>query len=414
MNVSEHGHGRFDVAIAGGGFAGLSLALALSQALAGQARILVVDAGDPGSADGDPRASALSAGSIHLLDVLGVWPKVRDQAQPVEAIDITDSSLSAGVRPIVLSYDNHLEDGTPATVIVSNAPVLAALAAAARSAPGVAVVEGVTAVSFVRSDAVAEIMLSNGQTARAGLIVAADGRRSRLRDDAGIGVVGRDYGQLGIVTTVEHELPHRGRATQHFLPGGPFAILPLPGHRSCVTWSEQRAEAERILRLDDAGFLAELDRRFGGRLGAVRLAGPRRAWPLSVHLARAYVADRFALLGDAAHGVHPIAGQGLNLALRDVAAIAETLAGAARVGLDIGHKSVLEEYERWRRTDSALSAVVFDALNTLFASDNSALRMVRDTGMGLVDRLPGLKRFLVAEAAGLTGEVPRLLRGMPI
>jgi 2-octaprenyl-6-methoxyphenol hydroxylase len=222
------------------------------------------------------------------------------------------------------------------------------------------------------------------------------------------------YSQTGIVTTVSHEKPHRSRAIQHFLPAGPFAILPLTGNRSCITWTEDEERASTILALDDARFLAEVEKRFDYRLGAVALAGPRASWPLDMHLARALVDDRFALVGDAAHGVHPIAGQGLNLGLRDVAALSEVVADAARLGLDIGSLAALERYERWRRLDSALSAAVFDALNRLFSSDWTVLRTARDVSLGLVERMPALKQFFVAEAAGLTGEVPKLLRGEPL
>jgi 2-octaprenyl-6-methoxyphenol hydroxylase len=219
------------------------------------------------------------------------------------------------------------------------------------------------------------------------------------------------YPQTGITTTVGLAQPHAGRATQHFLPSGPFAILPLPGDRASITWTEDRQRAHAILALDDAGFIAEVAKRFGHRLGAITLAGPRAAWQLDMHLARGLIADRFALVGDAAHGVHPIAGQGLNLGLRDVAALAEVVADAARLGLDFGSVAVLERYERWRRLDSALSAATFDALNRLFSNDWTLLRSARDFGLGLIERMPGLKRLFVAEAAGLSGDVPRLLRG---
>ena len=213
------------------------------------------------------------------------------------------------------------------------------------------------------------------------------------------------------MTNVAHERPHNGVATQHFLPAGPFAILPLPGNRSCITWTEDAEAARTILALDDGAFLAEVDRRFGGRLGGLRLAGGRRSWPLAMHLARSYTRPRFALIGDAAHGVHPIAGQGLNIALRDVAALAECVADAARAGFDPGDTTALERYERWRRFDATLSTATFDALNRLFSSDIALLRSTRELGLGIVDRLPALKRLLVTEAAGLTGELPRLLRG---
>ena len=237
---------------------------------------------------------------------------------------------------------------------------------------------------------------------------------SPLREAAGIGVVRWSYPQIGIVTTVRHEKPHQGRAVQHFLPAGPFAILPLTGNRSCITWTEDAARAREILALDDAGFLAEVEKRFGYRLGGIALAGPRASWPLDMHLARSMVADRFALVGDAAHGVHPIAGQGLNLGLRDVAALAEVVADAARLGLDIGSLTVLERYERWRRARTRRSQPPPSTPSTGCSPTTSTLlRTARDFGLGLVERMPALKQFFVAEAAGLTGDVPRLLRGEP-
>lgn len=404
---------RYDIAIVGAGPVGLALALALGQGLRGEASIAVVAAAERVDPAGDPRAVAIAGASMALLGQLGVWARIEREAEPVLGIDITDSALEAGVRPVVLSYENVLEDGRAATAIVPLARLHEALEEAVRACAGVVRLEGSLA-SAEFDDTAARLTLQDGRTVSAGLAIGADGRRSRLREAAGIGIVERDYRQLGIVTVVGHDLPHRGRAVQHFLPSGPFAILPMTGERSCITWTETAQEGRRILALDDAAFLGEVDRRFGGRLGDLTLAGGRRSWPLAMHLARAYVANRLALAGDAAHGVHPIAGQGLNLGFRDVAALAEVIADAARLGLDIGLTTTLQRYERWRRADSALSAGVFDRLQWLFANDNPALRAVRDSGMAVVDRLPALKRFLVAEAAGLTGEVPRLLRGEPL
>jgi 2-octaprenyl-6-methoxyphenol hydroxylase len=406
---------RWDVVIGGGGMAGLALACTLADALGSQAKIAVVDRAPLGSTSthSDIRASALSAGSKRLLESLGAWTTIADQAQPVLSIDITDSSLDDAFRPVLVSYDNTVDGHEPATYIVENQHVLEALIAAARARPVITLLGGLPVESIQRDEHAVKAALSDGSTLPAALLVAADGRASRLRDAAGIKIVRWAYPQLGIVTIVRHEKPHAARAVQHFLPSGPFAILPLTGNRSCITWTEDADAARAILALDDAGFLAEVEKRFDYRLGAVSLAGPRGAWPLDMHLARALVTDRVALIGDAAHGVHPIAGQGLNLAFRDVAALTEVIVDAARLGLDIGSLAVLERYERWRRLDSALSAATFDALNRLFSNDFSVLRTARDAGLGLVERLPALKRFFVTEAAGLTGEVPKLLRGQP-
>lgn len=411
---TERATSRYDVVISGASYAGLALARALSQATDGALAIALVDRAEAPARRPDARAFALSAASCHLLEVLGIWPEIAAEAQPVTEIEITDSSLEDAVRPVFLTYENRLASGEPASHIIPGAPLLAALHAIAIDSPGVRLVAPAEARALTAGPLGANVELSEDRKLSARLVVAAEGRRSALRDAAGIKTVGWSYGQTGIVTTVAHTVPHDGRAVQHFLPSGPFAILPLTGNRACITWSERTEEALRILALDDAGFLSEIDRRFGGRLGTVSLAGPRQSWPLEMHLARRYTGSRLALLGDTAHGVHPIAGQGLNLGLRDVAALAETVTDAARLGLDIGSDTVLEKYERWRRFDSALSSAVFDGLNRLFSNDSSLARAARDFGLQLVNESAGLKTRLVEEAAGLSGEVPRLLRGLAI
>ncbi len=405
-----------DVAIAGGSYAGLALALALARALP-DLRVIVLDRVMPGAvpaAANDNRASALSAASRQMLTALGVWPRLASDAQPVTEIQITDSSLDAGVRPILVRYDNSVEGGEIATHIVANADLNAALAEAVATEVRVRLMAPAAVAGLRHAETGVVLVLADGREVHAALAVAADGRGSPLRGAAGIKTVSRSYDQIGIVTTVVHAQPHGGRAVQHFLPAGPFAILPLTGNRSCVTWSEGAEEARRVLALTDEAFEAEVQRRFGGRLGAVRVEGGRQSWPLEMHLARSYVSRRLALIGDAAHVVHPIAGQGLNLALRDVAALTEVVADAMRLGLDAGDGESLARYERWRRFDSTQSAMTYDALNTLFANDWALLRSARELGLGLVDRSPALKSWFVHEAAGLTGEVPRLLRGEPV
>lgn len=409
-----------DIAISGGGFAGLSLALAFARTIGPELSIAVVEPGRFDAAPAtDPRASAISASSRRLLTAIGVWYHVEPEAQPVHRIEITDTGLDAGIRPVLLSYDNTVgphsgdaeHDREPATHILPNAALLAALITEARTEPGIRLVEGAAVTGLETTSADARLTLSTGETIAARLVIAADGRRSALRDLSGIKVVGWSYGQSGIVTRVAHERPHNATAVQHFLPAGPFAILPLPGNRSCITWSEEAGRAHQLMALDDDGFLDELDRRFGGRLGALSLDGARKSWPLEMHLARSYIAPRLALAGDAAHGVHPIAGQGLNLAMRDIAALVECVTEALRAGLDAGDAYALERYQRWRRFDSMTSAATFDALNRFFSNDVPLLRSVREVGLGLVDRVPALKSLLVTEAAGLAGTVPRLLHG---
>ncbi len=411
MTGQDQNAPRFDVAISGSSFAGLALALALSDGLGPEFRIALIDRAAPSAPRPDARAFALSAASRHLLEALGVWPAVATEAQAVAAIDITDSSLGAGVRPVLLAYDNTTESGEPATHIVPAGPLMQALRAKVDERASITTIAPAEVKSLTADDAAARIELADGREVAASLAIAAEGRKSALREAAGIQVIGWSYPQTGIVTTVRHERPHGGRAVQHFLPAGPFAILPLTGDRSCITWTEDSREAKRIMALDDAGFLAEVEKRFGGKLGKVELAGPRQSWPLELHLARRYVGPRFALVGDAAHGVHPLAGQGLNLAFRDVAALAEVIAENVRLGFDAGNAEALRRYERWRRFDSAVSAATFDVINRLFSNDVTLVRSVREAGLGIVDRIPVLKRFFVSEAAGLTGELPRLLKG---
>ena len=407
--------GRVDLAISGASFAGLALALAAARAFEGALSIVLIDKVVPvaSSAGARPsaRAFAISAASRQMLSALGLWSDVADVAQAVTAIDITDSALDAGIRPVVLSYDNHTENGEPATHIVPASAITDALLRAVAREASIRIIAPAEIRALNVEGMTAVLELSDGQILNASLAVAAEGRASALRDMAGIKCVRWAYDQTGIVTVVAHERPHGGRAVQHFLPAGPFAILPLTGNRSCITWSEDAGEAARILALDDAGFLDEVDKRFGGRLGEIKLEGQRQSWPLDLHLARSYCAPRLAVIGDAAHAVHPIAGQGLNLGLRDAAALIDVVADTARLGMDIGAPPVLERYQQWRRFDSTVSALSFDGLNRLFANDSTLLRAARDAGLGIVDRLPSLKQAFVKEASGLSGELPRLLRG---
>ena len=403
---------RFDMIVAGTGHSGLILTSALSQTLGDDIRVGVVGPAPELLDEPDnPRAFALSASSKALLQAIGVWDAVAGEAQPVLEIELTDSPLHAGVRPVLLTYENVLESGEPASFIVPAGQLGAALTRAVSQLTNVEVFGGSRIEGFDVLDGGVAARVGGGQVLEASLLIAADGRASALRSQAEIESVGWQHQQTGIVTTVAHEKPHNGRAVQHFLPAGPFAILPLVGNRSCITWSEDSDEAARIMALGDDDFLEEVDLRFGGKLGELELDGQRRSFPLATHMARRFVGDRFALLGDSAHGVHPIAGQGLNLAIRDIAALVECIVDGARVGLDFGDTFVLERYEKWRRFDSTLSAGVFDGINRLFAKDWPLLRAAREIGLGVIDRLPGVKGVLVSEAAGLTGDVPKLLKG---
>lgn len=412
MDMTE----KFDIVIGGGGFVGLALARALAVAGRGALEIALVertglDVSGQRAADG--RASTISAASRQMLEALGVWQAVADQAQAVTSIDITDSTLDSPLRAVLLQFDAILDTNQPAAHVVENAVLLHALAESVRNSD-VRVLAPAEIKVFSVEAATARLALSSGVEIRAKLLAAADGRRSKLRDMAGIKVLQHDYPQIGIVATVAHEKPHEGHAVQHFLPAGPFAILPLPGNRSSLVWTEQPGEARRVVALDEESITREIARRFGRHLGEVRLLSGPQLFPLSFSLAREFVKPHVALAGDAAHGLHWIAGQGLNHGFRDAAALTQVVVEAARLGLDFSSLGVLRRYERWRRFDAASSAMVMDALNRLFASDNLALRMVRDLGLGIVERVPPLKQFFVREAAGLTGELPRLLRGEPV
>jgi len=398
-----------DVLIAGGGHVGLALALALKRAAPGLSVMLV----DPASAPRrDGRASAIAAAGRRMLESLGVWQAMADNAQPIADMIITDSRTRDVARPVFLTFAGTTEDGEPFAHMVMNEAMVGALDDAAR-ASGAAIVAGEAVADFSTGPATVVVSLTSGRVVEARLLVAADGVKSRLRAFAGIRTASWSYGQSGIVATVAHERPHGGRAEEHFLPGGPFAILPLVGNRASLVWTEERDTAARIVA-DPLVFQVELERRFGHRLGRLEVVGTPRAYPLGLLLANAFVKPRFALAGDAAHGIHPIAGQGLNLGFRDVAALAETVVEADRLGLDIGALSVLERYQRWRRFDTVEMGVVTDVLNRLFSNDNPALRLVRDVGLGIVDRLPVLKQRFIDEAAGTGGDLPRLLRGEAI
>jgi 2-octaprenyl-6-methoxyphenol hydroxylase len=400
---------RCEVAIAGGGFAGLGLALALARGLGPSFRVVVCDPAFARPASNDARASAFAAGARRLLEAVGVWPAVAGEAQPILDMVITDSRARDATRPVFLTFAGEVEPGEPFAHMVENRLVLDALVAAARDA-GIDL-RSTTVSGF--ADGTEEILarLADGTALAARLLVAADGAASRLREHAGIPVTAWAYGQSGIVATLGHERDHDGRAEEHFLPAGPFAFLPLPERRGSIVWTERGAAAERMCELPPDLFVEEVTCRMGRHLGALTLLSKPRAFPLRLQLARAFWKGRVALLGDAAHVIHPIAGQGLNMGLRDVAALAESVADAARLGLDVGSPDVMERYARWRRFDTLAMAATTDVLNRLFSNDIDPLRLVRDVGLGLVDRMPALKRFFVGEAAGVAGDAPKLLRG---
>jgi 2-octaprenyl-6-methoxyphenol hydroxylase len=400
-----------DVLIAGGGFAGLTLAVALRQALGPTFSVSVADPALGLSHAEDERASAIVAAARRLFETIGIWGSVAGKAQPILDMVVTDSRLNDAVRPVFLTFAGDIEPGEPFAHMIENRHLVDALEEKARE---LAVAFHATAVAGFAADAASQrvaVTLADGSAIASRLLVAADGARSTIRQGARIATHGWNYGQSAIVTNVAHERDHNGRAEEHFLPAGPFAILPLQGRRSSIVWTESASEAARIMALPDDAFLAELEQRFKLHLGEIRLIGARRAHPLGFFVARAFIAERIALVGDAAHVIHPIAGQGLNMGLKDVAALAEAIADAARLGLDPGSAGVLERYQRWRRFDTMAMGFATDGLNRLFSNHSDILRFARDVGLGMVERLPPLKRLFIREAAGLVGEVPKLLRG---
>jgi 2-octaprenyl-6-methoxyphenol hydroxylase len=407
--MARIGNQRRDVVIGGAGFAGLALAIALRQALGESFSVTVVDPALGATTSNDPRASAIAAAARRLFEAIEVWRAVETQAQPILDMVVTDSKLDDAVRPTFLTFGGEVEPGEPFAHMIENRHLVDALAAKAKQL-GVDLRAGAVA-GFENVAHAIDVALADGETISARLLVGADGARSKIRETAGIVSHGWNYDQSAIVTTVAHEREHNGRAEEHFLPAGPFAILPLTGKRSSIVWTESAREAERIVALPDEEFHAELEKRFGLQLGDLEVIGPRRAFPLGLFTARSFIAERLALVGDAAHIIHPIAGQGLNMGLRDVAALAEAIADAARLGLDVGGTQVLERYQRWRRFDTMTMGVATDGLNRLFSNSSDVLRLMRDLGLGVVERIPALKRVFIREAAGFTGDVPKLLRG---
>lgn len=401
-----------DVLIVGGGLNGPALALALAQ---GGLSVTVVDARPAPArteAGFDGRAYALAIASQRLLAAVGVWRRMADKAQPILKVVASDGRAGEGPAPFFLTFDAaEIEEG-PMGYMAEDRFLYAAFLEAMAEQPGLRLVSGQTAVAQEVGPSRVSLTLASGEVLTARVLVGCDGRASGVGQRAGIRRQGWGYGQTALVTAIRHEGDHQSTAHQFFMPSGPLAILPLPGgHHSSIVWSETDDNARAIQALDDEGYLQMLRPRFGDFLGEIALAGARFTYPLNLTLAETYVQPRLALAGDAAHGVHPIAGQGLNLGLRDVGALAEVLVEAARRGEDIGALDVLERYQRWRRFDSTSLALGMDTVNRLFSNDNPVLRLGRDLGLAAVNALPGLRRSFIRQAAGLSGNLPRLLAG---
>ncbi|MHA1570929.1 MAG: UbiH/UbiF/VisC/COQ6 family ubiquinone biosynthesis hydroxylase [Alphaproteobacteria bacterium] len=402
---------RYDVVIVGGGLVGMSLACALAGA---GVSVGVVDREAPSKwqqTGFDGRASAITYGSQQVLAGIGLWPLLDDQACPIKEIRVSDQE-----SPLFLHYD-HGEIGDNAMgFMVENRVMRGALMKLAGGLDKLDLHAPAVVETVRRDGAGVGVSLADGGEILARVLFACDGRNSMLRARAGITVTRWDYEQSGIVCTVTHEHAHRNIAHERFLSAGPFAILPLLDdwegrHLSSIVWTERRDLAPAIMALDESEFTAELARRFGDFLGEVALVGQRWCYPLGLLHADRYTSQRLALVGDAAHAIHPIAGQGLNMGLRDVAALAEAVVDARRLGLDVGSETVLERYERWRRFDNTLLMIATDGLNRLFSNDVAPIRLGRDLGLAAVNALPPLRRLFMRHAMGVVGTLPRLARG---
>ncbi|WP_421693122.1 FAD-dependent monooxygenase [Aestuariivirga sp.] len=405
----------YDIIVIGAALNGLAAALALGgRQVKRPLEIALVDARDPrafASNAFDGRASAITAAARRMFGALGVWDKVAHEAQPMTDIIVTDSAIPGGARPVLLQFGADDMKGGPSAHMIENRFLYAAMLEEAEAAPHISFVVGDPVEGYSFGPGLAAVRLAGGTVLRAPLIVAADGRNSPAREAAGIKLIGWPYDQMGLVATVEHELPHNGRAEEHFTPSGPFAILPLPGNRSSLVWSERTEAAQRMLALPLPDFEEELKLRFGSHLGEVKLISGRHGYPLAMYLAESFSAPRLALVGDAAHVLHPLAGLGFNLGLRDVAALADCIHDASGLGLDIGSEAVLDRYTQWRRFDTVATGAAMDGMNRLFANTNPVLTLLRRAGLLVVNRMGGMKSMFVSEAAGISGNLPKLLRG---
>jgi len=403
-----------EVLIVGGGLNGPALALALAS---GGISSVIIDAmpkARRNSVDFDGRSYALSLTSVNMLRALDLWENFAASSQPMLDIMVSDGRAGEGASPLFLHFDHREIGEGPMGHMIEDRFLRHALLDALDSTPLVTHIAAKKVVEQRIENDHAIVTLDDGQELTGNLLVGCDGRQSGTAQRAGISRLRKDYHQTGQVCAISHEKPHNGIAHQFFMPSGPLAILPLPGNRSSIVWTETTERADVIFAMDDATYLAELHPRFGDFLGKFTLTGKRFSYPLDLTLAQAFTADRVALAGDAAHGVHPLAGQGLNLGLRDVAALAEVLIEAARRGEDIGSAITLDAYARWRRVDTATLVGATDTVNRIFSNDNPVLRLGRDLALGALNRMPVLRRSLIREAAGLNGNLPRLLQGHAI
>ena len=402
--------GQTDITIIGGGLTGPLLALALAKSGFSVCVIDQIAEKVRSNAGFDGRAYAVALSSCRLLTALDLWEDLAPNAQPILDIKVTDGHAGQGPSPFFMHFDHaELEEG-PMGHMIEDRHLRRALLDRLAADPRIQTLEKVSVTSQTIAENGITVGLNDGTNIASTVVVGADGRGSGTAKRAGISRTGWGYGQSALVCAIEHKRPHSGVAHQFFMPPGPLAILPLKGNRSAIVWSENKEQAAAIHALPDADYIRVLQPRFGSFLGNITLAGKRWTYPLSLSLAHNLVADRVALVGDSAHGVHPIAGQGLNAGMRDIAALAQILAEAKARGEDVGSEVVLKRYEEWRRFDNTALALATDTFNRLFSNDNPLLRFGRDVGMGVVQAIPALRRGFMREAAGLTGDIPKLMQ----
>ncbi|HEU5048384.1 MAG TPA: UbiH/UbiF/VisC/COQ6 family ubiquinone biosynthesis hydroxylase [Rickettsiales bacterium] len=394
-----------DILIVGGGMVGLTLAIALAQEGVQATVIEKEDMASQVMPEFDGRVSAISLGSERVLRAAGIWQYMQPYAQPILDIRVADGDSTAHVH-----YNYRDVGDEPVGNMVENRHTRLALMQRVKELPSLKLLAPMQVKSMERDAYGVSVTLSDGSQWRAPLIVAADGKRSKLRAEVGIGTIERGYKQMAIVCTIEHELPHEGLAIQRFLPVGPFAALPMQGNRSALVWSEDETLAPDIVKLPEEAFHAEIAKRLGTHLGNFKQVGKRFCYPLHLVLAKRYVDSRFALIGDSAHAIHPIAGQGVNVGFRDVAVLAELVVDALRLGLDIGSADLLAHYQRWRRFDAMSMGAIMDGLTRLFSNDITPLRLARDMGLDIVNHAPPLKRIFMRHAMGLMGDLPRMMQ----
>jgi len=402
-----------DVILGGGGLVGQTLALALDQA---GLKVIVIDASKPAETLApafDGRAFAIAFASYRMWRALGIGDTLDEVAQPIREILVTDGNVRRGPSPLYLHFDGaeQEEKDEPLGLMLEARHVRRALDTAVKARPSIQMIQPMSVSALKRDPAGVTVNLADGRSLRAPLLVGADGRRSFVRGAVGVRTIGWDYPVTAIVATIAHEKPHEGVAHEYFLPNGPFAILPLKGERANIVWAEPRAAAEALLAMNEEDFLSELRLRFGDFLGRLSLEGPRFGYPLSLQLAERMIDERVALAGDSAHGIHPLAGQGLNLGLKDCAALAECIADGVAVGLDPGDVSILERYQRWRRFDNVTMALGMEAFDKLFSNSILPLRAARRVGLAAVNAVGPARRFFMKYAGGAAGDLPKLLRG---